>query len=67
MKCPFYETGKKTPNKIGAGVFRECIQTECQAWEVETRYNPTTKQYNGDCRLCMLERKISGGINTHAY
>jgi hypothetical protein len=44
-----------------------CKMEDCQAWEPKAQYNLDTKEYEGDCRLFMLERKISGGINTHAY
>jgi len=44
-----------------------CEQSSCQAWEPQAKYNPKTKQYEGDCRLFMLDRKVSGGINTHPF
>jgi len=45
----------------------ECEKSFCQAWKSKAGFNPGTKQYEGDCRLCMVERKISGGINTHPF
>ena len=44
-----------------------CQREDCQAWEAKAKFNPKTKKYEGDCRLFMLERKISGGISTHPY
>jgi len=44
---------------------QQCESKDCQAWEAKAKYNPETKEYEGDCRLFMLERKISGLITTH--
>ena len=68
MKCPYQliNIGKdKNGNDIP--YFGDCLEHDCQAWEAKAKYNAETKEYEGDCRLFMLERKVSGGVNTHAY
>ncbi len=42
-----------------------CEQSSCMAWEPKAKYNPGTKQYEGDCRAFMLDRKVSGLVNSH--
>ena len=42
-----------------------CEKAYCQAWEAKAKFNPETREYEGDCRLCMPERKVSGGVNVH--
>ena len=44
-----------------------CEKEYCQAWDTNAKYNPENKDHEGDCRLFMLDRKISGGISTHSY
>ena len=60
--CPY-----KMNNPYLRPVTRECEKEECRAWEPQAKFNPQTKKYEGDCRLCMIDRKISGGINAHPY
>jgi hypothetical protein len=60
MICPL-KTSTSLPK------YRECDKENCQAWSSTAKYNPETKESEGDCRLFMLERKVSGGVSTHAY
>ena len=62
MYCPY-----KMNNPYLGPKSLECERSYCQAWELQGKFNPKTKKYEGDCRLCMIDRKISGGINTHTY
>ena len=58
MLCPLKSSS-------GLDKYRQCDKELCQAWEAKAKYNPETKEYEGDCRLFMLERKVSGLITTH--
>jgi hypothetical protein len=64
MKCPYQLTyiGK---DKDGCDIpyFGNCLEHDCRAWEIKARFNYETKEYDGDCRAFMLDRKILGGIN----
>jgi hypothetical protein len=62
MYCPY-----KLSNPNLTPESWECEKAYCQAWESKSKFNPKTKEYEGDCRLCMIERKVFGGINTHSY
>ena len=63
MICPL-KFNVNDPNHY-CKVIWGCEGKDCQAWEPKAKYNPETKEYEGDCRLFMLERKISGLITTH--
>lgn len=56
MYCP-YKLRKLNPREW------TCEKSDCQAWEPQAKYNHETKEHEGDCRLCMIERKVSGGVN----
>jgi hypothetical protein len=62
MICPlkFSITGRNAPDLCWS-----CEGELCQAWEPKAKYNKETKQYEGDCRLFMLDRKVSGLVSTH--
>ena len=65
MICPL-KFNVSDPNHYYKVIW-ECEGKDCQAWEAKAKYNAETKEYEGDCRLFMLDRKVSGGVNTHAY
>ncbi len=63
MICP-YKFNLDTYNRSHQETWM-CEEVLCIAWEPRTRYNPETKLYEGDCRAFMLDRKVSGAVNTH--
>jgi len=68
MICPL-KFNSNTLDKDGTCAYyqNQCDQEYCRAWEPKSKYNTNTKRYDGDCRLFMLDRKLSGGINAHSY
>uniref|UniRef100_A0A6M3JNS0 Uncharacterized protein n=1 Tax=viral metagenome TaxID=1070528 RepID=A0A6M3JNS0_9ZZZZ len=45
-----------------------CELTNCQWWDSQSKFNPETKQFEGQCCILTLAQlKISGGINTHPF
>ncbi len=67
MKCPLLidYTRVNGATKRTEHHYSNCIERYCKAWESEAKYNPETKQYEGDCRIFMLDRKVSGLISAH--